>query len=385
MKKHINNPNITYILIGLFILYNLLFFYPCIDAMKLPPDDLVAYWTTLQYFFSYRIEFIKRGLIGTLFDIFSIQPTLRVLWLFSLLFANIVFFMIYNFLKILFKNIQNSNTYTIGFLFLFVISPGTAWNFGYEAGRADIVNLSLELLIITIIIYNNRGLYFIIPSLLVVGILVHEAFIFMSIPVVLALLLDKFMHKKVPFSVIAGSFVAICFTTAVIALYGKIDPSNLASLYESIYHKPLPEHIPTINMFMIVTSSLSTNILFTIRELLTYQAWKSFIVVFPLLSSYLYIYFKHVKFSLLSVEKKALFLSPFFIFPLFVFGVDTYRWLSMMFINMFIVTVYFISIKIITTSSYNIKSTRIALCMILLYSFAGALGARISFPYIDIL
>jgi hypothetical protein len=385
MKKYINDSNSTYILIGLFVLYNLLFLSPRIAVMRLPADDLVVNWATLQYFFSYNIEFMKRGLMGTIFDIFSIQPTLKVIWFFSLLFANIAFFLIYNLLKMLLKDLQNSNKWIIVLLFLFTISPATAWNFGYEAGRADLFNLVIELIIINIIIYNNRSIYFVIPFLLVVGILIHEAFLFMSIPVVLALLLDKFMNKQVPLSVMIGSFIAISCTAVAILLYGKIDPGNLASMYESIYHKPLPEHLPTINTFMIVTSSLSTNVLFTLREYFTFHVWKYFLAVLPLLASYIYIYFKPVNFASLSVEKKVLFLSPFLIFPMFIFGVDIYRWFSMILINMFIVTIYFISSKIITLSVYNTRSIRIAIFIVLLYSFAGALGARTSLPYISIL
>lgn len=383
MNKYINTSNANYILIGLFILFNLLFIFPRLAVMKLPPDDLVANWATLQYFFSYRLEFMKRGLIGTLLDIFNIQPTLKTIWILSLLFANMVFILIYNYLKTIFKDLQNSSTWIIVFLFLFTISPATAWNFGYGVGRADLFNLAIELLIVYIIIFNNNKSHIIIPILLVLGILLHEAFLFMSVPIILALLFDKYVHKKISLSIIMSSSIAICCVVLVIILYGKIDPINFESLYMSIYRKPLPENLPTINTFMIVTSSLSTNVIFTLKEYFTLHVWKYFIIALPLLASYSYIYVKPIKFSSLPIEKKILFVSPFLIFPMFILGVDIYRWFSMMLINMFIVSTYFISTKIVTFSDYKTKGMKIALYIIIFYSLLGALGARSSFPYVS--
>ncbi len=354
-----------------------------LGVMKLPPDDLVANWATLQYFFSYRLEFMKRGLIGTLLDIFNIQPTLKTIWILSLLFANMVFILIYNYLKTIFKDLQNSSTWIIVFLFLFTISPATAWNFGYGVGRADLFNLAIELLIVYIIIFNNNKSHIIIPILLVLGILLHEAFLFMSVPIILALLFDKYVHKKISLSIIMSSSIAICCVVLVIILYGKIDPINFESLYMSIYRKPLPENLPTINTFMIVTSSLSTNVIFTLKEYFTLHVWKYFIIALPLLASYSYIYVKPIKFSSLPIEKKILFVSPFLIFPMFILGVDIYRWFSMMLINMFIVSTYFISTKIVTFSDYKTKGMKIALYIIIFYSLLGALGARSSFPYVS--
>jgi hypothetical protein len=382
MNKYINTLNSKYILIGIFILFNLLFVLPRLAVMSFPPDELVVDYRTLQYFFSYNLEFMKRGLIGTLFDIFNIQPTLKTIWILSLLFSNIVFFLIYNYLKIVFKDLQNSSTWIIVFLFLFTISPATVWNFGYEAGRADLLNLAIELLIVIIIICNNNKFHFMIPILLGLGMLSHEAFLFMSIPIIIALLFDRFTRNRAYIPTIISSFIVIFCVVLAIIMYGKINSLNFESLYMSAYQKPLPGNLPTINTFMIVTSSLSTNILFTLREYFTLHVWKSLILALPLLASYLYLYVKPVKFLSLPVEKKVLFLSPFLIFPLFLLGVDIYRWFSMMLINMFIVSTYFIYTKMITFSDYKTKGIKIALYIIIFYSSLGALGARVSFPYV---
>ena len=375
----------TYFVIGLFVLFNLFFIAPRLISMRFPVDDLVANWQTLQYFFSYRLEFMKRGLIGTLFDIFNIQPTLRTIWILSFLASNMVFFLIYNYLRIAFKNLQSPFTWVVVFLFFFTISPATAWNFGLEAGRSDIFNLLIELFAVFIIIFNSQKFNFLIPILLTLGILQHEAFIFMNAPVIIALLFNGFIHKKISALVLISSFVAICGVTLTIVLYGAIDPLNLESLYMSIYHEPLPIEMPTINIFMVITSSLSTNILLTLETYLSFDMWKNLMIALPLFASYLYLYMKPVKFILLSIEKKVLFISPFLIFPMFILGVDIYRWFSMMLINMLIVSAYFVSVKIINLSEYKTQGIKIASYLIIFYTFFGALGSNTSFPYIGIL
>jgi|SaaInlStandDraft_4_1057021.scaffolds.fasta_scaffold08893_3 hypothetical protein len=385
MNKYINASNSIFFLIGLFVLFNLFFIAPRLISMRLPADDLVANWQTLQYFFSYRLEFMKRGLIGTLFDIFNIQPTLRTIWILSFLASNVVFFLIYSYLRVVFKSLQSSFVWIFIFLFFFTISPATAWNFGLEAGRSDIFNLLIELFAVSIIIFNNKKFHFLIPILLILGVLQHEAFIFMNAPVIIALLFNGFIHKKISALVLISSCVAICGVALTILLYGAIDPLNLESLYMSIYHEPLPIDMPTINIFMVITSSLSTNILLTLETYLTFDMWKNLMIALPLFASYLYLYMKPVKFILLSIEKKVLFISPFLIFPMFILGVDIYRWFSMMLINMLIVSAYFISARIINLSEYKAQGIKIALYIIIFYTFFGALGSNTSFPYIGIL
>lgn len=385
MIKYINLSNNTYFVIGLFALFNLFFIVPNLVSMSLPVDDLVVDWRTLQYFFSYRLEFMKRGLMGTVFDILNIQPTLRTIWILSFLASNAVFFLIYCYLRVAFKNLQNPFAWIFIFLLFFTISPATAWHFGYEAGRSDIFNLLIELSLVLIIVFNNKKFHFLIPILLAMGILQHEAFIFMNAPVIMALLFNGFIHKKFSALILISSCVVICSITLIITLYGTISPLSLESLYMSIYHEPLPMDMPANNMFMVVTTSLSTNVLLTLERYLVFDTWKNLMIALPLFASYLYLYIRPVNFYLLSIEKKVLFISPFLIFPMFILGVDIYRWFSIMLINMLIVSVYFISSKIINISEYKAQGVNIALYIIIFYTFFGTLGITTSFPYIEFL
>jgi len=377
----VNFVNYKYNIVSLFILFNLLFVFPYLILIKLPPDELVANWRTLQYFFSYDIEFMKRGLLGTFFDIFNIEPTLRTIWMIALLSANMVFFLTYNYVKRALEFAPNSSI--VLFMLFFVISPVTAWNFGFAAGRADLFNLVIELIIINIIIINNKHMFYSIPFLIVIGILMHEAFIFMGAPIIMALLILRFTERKMPISVVIISGGLIISVGLLLALYGKIDPTNFEILYSTIYKQPIPSELPTINTFMIVTSPLSENILFTLKEYLTLHVWKYFIVALPLLFAYMYIYLKSLTFSSLSIEKKILFLSPFLVFPMFVLGVDIYRWFSMMLINMFIVLLYLVYTNTINLSFLKEKYVKVSLYVIVVYSLFGPIGARSSFPYVE--
>lgn len=378
---NIHNANKSFAVLSLFILFNLLFLAFIIKKMALPADELVANWRTLQYFFSYDLEFMKRGLIGSLFDIFSIKPTLRTIWFFSLLSCNIVFFLTYNYLKRMFNHLPNGSTWLILFVLFFTISPVTAWNFGYEAGRADLFNLVIALFIINIIVINKKKLLYLIPVLLVIGVLIHEAFIFLSAPTIFALLINEFMRKRIQLSIIIGSFIAILGVFLAIMLFGDIEPASLKSLYLSVYHEPIPTDLPIVNTFMIITSSIYTNIIFTLREYLTLHVWKYFAVALPFLMACFYIYFKSVSFHLLSIEKKILLFSPFLVVPMFIFGVDLYRWFSAMLINMFIATSYLIHTKVVNFSFFKTINSKVALCIIALFGLFGPIGARSSFPY----
>ena len=382
VNKYISASNNIYFLTGLFVLFNLFLFAPHIISMRLPADDLVANWQTLQYFCSYRLEFMKRGLIGTLFDIANIQPTLRTIWILSFLVSNIVFFLIYSYLRMAFKSLKSPFVWIFLFLFLFTISPATAWNFAYDEGRSDVINLLIELIAVSIIVLNDKKFYLLIPLLLILGVLQHEAFIFMNAPLIMALLFDRFIHKKISTHILINSCVAIFGVSIVIALYGSISHINLESLYMLIYHEPLPIEMPTINIFMVITSSLSTNILWTLEKYLTFDMWKNFMTVIPLFASYLYLYMKPVKFLSLSIEKRIIFISPLLTFPMFVLGVDIYRWFSIILINMFIVIVYFIDAKVINLDKYKGQGVKNSLYIIILSTFFGALGSYTPFPYI---
>ena len=326
---------------------------------------------------------MKRGLLGTFFDIFNIEPTLITLWIMSLVSANIVFFLIYNYTKRLLSSAPNYSL--VLFILFFTISPATAWNFGFYAGRADIFNLVIELVIIYILIRNNKFMLYFIPLFIVMGILLHEAFIFMNAPVIIALLIIRFTERKLPFSVVIISAGLIIIVTLLLILYGKIDPINFEILYSTIYKQPVPSELPAIHPFMIVTSDLSDNILFTLKQYFTVNVWKYFIPVLPLLFAYMYIYLKSLTFYSLSIEKKILFLSPFLVFPMFVLGVDIYRWFSMMLINMYIVMLYLVYINTINFSFFKDKYVKVALYIIVAYSLLGPIGSRNSLPYLELI
>jgi hypothetical protein len=163
-------------------------------------------------------------------------------------------------------------------------------------------------------------------------------------------------------------------------LFGDIEPVNLKSLYLSVYHKPIPTELPIVNTFMIVTSSIYTNIVFTLSEYLTLHVWIYFALALPLLMAYFYVYFKFISFHFLSLEKKILIFSPFLIVPMFIFGVDFYRWFSAMLINMFIVASYLIHTGAVNFSFFKTINAKMALYIIALFGLLGPIGAKASFP-----
>jgi len=71
---------------------------------------------------------------------------------------------------------------------LFILSPGVAMHMGFDIGRYDHYNYFILILTIYTTIFVKRKIkYFVIPILLACGILIHEAYVFYGIPLILSI------------------------------------------------------------------------------------------------------------------------------------------------------------------------------------------------------
>ncbi len=381
--EYMKNINSKYIFLFLLTISNFLFSFIYIVHLSLPLNKYVINWRTYPYFFSYNLEFMKRGLIGTIFDLLNLAPTQRSIFLLALFLSNFTFFLVYKYFRKMFGRSQYASVLLLFFLFFFTVSPATFWNFGHQAGRADLFNFVIELLMIFIIIEEKRNFYLFLPIFFSVGILIHEAFIFMGIPVVLAFLVNALVKKTISRSIFIYSIISILLTSIVIIIYGRISHANLELLYMRMYNEPFPGKLKTFQFFMVITTSLSTNISITLGRYLTLSMWKNMFLALPFVLAHIHIYIKTINFRSLSVINKLFYVSPFLIFPMFILGIDFYRWFSMMLINMYIIMAYFIYINIIKIRSLNTESIRIALYIIFFYTFLGPFSASRAFDYVN--
>lgn len=136
-------------------------------------------WKWCHLFFSYEFGFLKRGLIGQLFRIFSIPATWDNFAIFSSLMLTGVTFTFYN----LIKNI--SNLAFTAFAVLFICTPALLRNLVHDWGRFD--QIAIIFIFLLLLCTNNfrkfRGLLCLSPLLL----FMHEATLIWAFPTILAI------------------------------------------------------------------------------------------------------------------------------------------------------------------------------------------------------
>lgn len=360
-------------------IFNILLLAGALMEKSLAAGGVASDFKMLQYLFTYRFEFLKRGFVGTIFDLLSIAPTKKFLFVFSVVCSNAIFLLMSNlFIK---ASESSSKKAFIWVLFLFALSPAAAWNLGYEFGRADILNLVIELIAITLVISKWKQAVLLIPLLIAVGILNHEAFIFLNFPIILTIILNELGNEIIKRTAVFSSIVVAIVIGCSVMLFGNVTPQNVGILYSSVYHRPLPAQLPMVNPFMIVTTNLETNVKYNMVQYLTFFSRSHYFAVFPLVGVYVYLYSRILDFQSLSKEKKLVFISPFLIFPMFLVSWDTYRWISIMIINMFVSFAYLCFRSSNQIEFKGIRHLKLSLVILLLYAFVGPAGAYDSLPY----
>ena len=363
-----------------FILFNMCFILINYYYNGLPGNEIKVDFYTLQYFFTYKVEFMKRGFLGTVLNVLNITPTLRFVFYMSWIFSGLIFVLGSSILKKTLNALSKKQFFL--FLLLFTVSPATAWNMGYEAGRADILNLLIQLALIALIINSGSRKMVYVPPLLVIGILNHEAFILMNMPIVFAILLCEVKARSVSRDILIVSALSGLTATMFVVIYGGIEPGSLTKLYKLAYQVPIPEDLPFVNPFMIVTSDLIDNIYFTLGETMKYRFVQRLLLAIPLLYSCFTMYFRIIDRKLISSVEKIVYLSPFAVVPMFVLGVDTYRWLAIMLINMTFSFAYLLYINPRSINLNCLESFRPYIKVVLFYSLLGPIGSRNNFPYV---
>ncbi len=161
----------------------------------LPPfrslDSIGATLKGYYYVNYFELGFIKRGLIGSIYKIFSLQNFLTpsILVLSSHLIFLITFGIIFwKYVKYCFYNFKLKDK--IFFYTLFLLSPVLFLRLGYDIGRMDLICLILSLL--NIIFIQKTSYSFFKKSLFIsisisIQLLIHEASLLIYTPLVLSL------------------------------------------------------------------------------------------------------------------------------------------------------------------------------------------------------
>ena len=140
-------------------------------------------WISTHYLVNYQeFGFVKRGFISTLLTGLGV-PVTR--WALGFLWAGFVFgvfVMASVFFRWATQEVGRHTPFVRNLAILCVLSPCTFMHFGYDLGRFDVINVIL-LMGAIMIVPRGRGWY--AGALAVIGILIHESFIFAGYPVLL--------------------------------------------------------------------------------------------------------------------------------------------------------------------------------------------------------
>lgn len=149
-------------------------------------DAALGDWRATHWLFNYDIEFVKRGLIGELLRQFGVDVDRQLIVFLS---GILLFILISVLFTVFFKLFFHGEPYVgLWLLFLMVVShSATLQHFAFDMGRFDAFGLLLTLLCMLAVVKTSGYIrVFIITFFMSLSILIHEATLFMYVPLVLA-------------------------------------------------------------------------------------------------------------------------------------------------------------------------------------------------------
>ncbi len=386
------------------IISNLIFNYNFLINLNYLETDfslLVSKWFLGQYLFSYDVEFVKRGIISSIFFYLDINITYENIYIFCLIVFNaLLLSLIFFILRINSRNIVQK-------LFLILLlSPFFVVSISNDIGRYDQL-LYLILTLIILFIVNNKINIYIISILSSLGIFIHEIFFFIGFPLIFLFLLDK-NKKDRNFKNILFFVIINLFSYLIIFLFGestwenanlvydkaqKIDETSfntvlyfVTDIYQSnatYVKKTFINNINNFNFFFLITYTflnyliiynLFRNYLLINKDIVSlikyiFLFFLIFIFYYSFLNKYhdlfllkfhnspkkisliilIIVYFLIIKYiGWKTIYKKiinsidfCIFLSPLIIYLTFLLGSDYARYTSLILINLLLISIYF--------------------------------------------
>lgn len=358
----------------------------------IPKVTSLNIWVMTHWVLSYENGFISRGLVGTLVKFFHPVVTLDDLYrIITIVYGLFLFILIFSLFTIMKK--ENNNIYLYMLVLFFTVNPGTLTMYSNapDFGRFD--TFMIIITVICLVLLANNKFVWIITFLMGAAVFIHEAFILMYAPVILAAMLFIIFWEKKNKSYITlfiSSIVVLIVSFVINYLFGKpgLEYWRFVSIVQSGVEFPVHkemirmEYYYTIkDHFKFVLSNLSMhefriNIIGTI------------IILFPTFFMFSYIW-RHI---LLSYRKhKFLFilliLSTMTVFGLFIIGNDYGRWLSTFIFCNFMLIFFLIYKGIINTEELGKGIDRLIwslyIIQMILYVIIGPMHEVSPFPFIN--
>ncbi len=333
-------------------------------------------WKNIHLSFNYADEFVKRGLIGSLFYFLDIPLTEKSAEYF---FEACYVLFIFSFFLFLKNFLQERKELFVYFLFLFLLTPAGIPHFVHDIGRFDIINYSLLFLALAIYRPENRYFNFLSLVLILLTYFIHEASFFYAFPSFLLFLL---LNEKKRESVLFAGVSLICFLFIMaFGQYSSLDAQTYFSL------KVVPTWgDKTTNSHLVLFRSVTDNLKYVFCFLSKYRSFSPLEIFLYTLYFGIILAF-HTLFSSIFCPKFSwlrllLFSLPFWILPLFLVGIDYSRWVSLFFVNSVIAAVFFV--KYFSDKHFQLASAtpllKIYYFVMIIFILFGPLGVIFPFP-----
>jgi hypothetical protein len=294
----------------------------------------VSSWNFTHWLFNYQDEFVKRGLVGEVVRLFGVGVNHDLVTFLALMVSLIVVVA----LAVVFSRPLRQAPQQAGLwlFFLFAVThAATLQHFVYDSGRFDGITVGLMLLALSAVCSATTGFTsLIVPVLLSVAILVHEAAFFIVVPLVLAFWRQRYASMT-GLAGIGAVFLGLLILTHYVATAGLVSGQ---SYEEHLRHLQVAAdtRVHEESLAVLHKGSIPENIRLTLDEGVTLQRlYHHAFMLLGLLPSVVLLWLligplvhdKSVRYGVAAA------FSPLLLYPL---GHDHFRWWALAITNLFI-------------------------------------------------
>ncbi|RPE71871.1 hypothetical protein EDD53_1002 [Pacificibacter maritimus] len=343
---------------------------------------VLSNYKTLHFILNYDVEFLKRGLVGQIFNLLGFSPWGAAPGVFTLmallLLSGLYMLATYALLR------QRGRSVLALVLVALWASPAALPHLAADFGRFDaLLILLLGLWAVCSYALPAKLSLLLLAVVGCVSLLIHEITLVVTMPIGLALWLIRYDKPLISVSTLAFG-VAISLVTALVWLFGKGDiltPENLTDLIS----KNFGVDDYSIKLILLVLfGDMAENITYSIRQAGYYAPVKQHLQFFAIMSGFIFLQGMMVITAVRRLPRHSWFaimacLTPLALYPL---GFDYFRWLSFVLINMTILSVWIMLHNPETTDAIIANCEgwrRCIIALIFLFLVVGPLGVFTSF------
>lgn len=311
----------------------------CAGATESLSDVLVGDWKLAQFLSAYQLEFMKRGLVATGFSLFDVEVSYRSIVVFNTVVINLFFLVFYQYARHLFRGRE---IYFVPFMLVFIFAPGTALQMGADFARFDQLNVLITLIAMMVLLDNTprsargdlaRVLW--VAATLVLGLLIHEAYLFIFAPLLLALSYQRAMAGQLPRYALWLQAAAVLVAMVVIIKYGFAAPPVLDTMAASMAQLT-PDYDSALTL-RVWDRRLVDSLSYTISLYFQYKYLKQILVLSLPVMAYGFWLYRLCYVPSMPRNHLWILLSPLAIAPMYIIGCDFPRWTGLLVLMAFMV------------------------------------------------